>query len=204
MEQISTLADCCLQNASELVEEARLLFMRKRYARALFLSVVALEETSKRDILWQAILIRDDEKEWKKFWEKLRSHKTKLATMLRDHISINDSMDKTTPRERIHEYMKEFVRVETDAGFIDLVKQWSLYVDMVDNKPILPSWKFNKEYVSKTIKLAEQHLEYHRRFKPTNEELETHLNLKKKMKKGETFIDYWYRTHGYLEREKDS
>ena len=89
IEQITNLSNYCLQNASELIKEARLLFENKRYARSVFLSMVALEETSKRDITLQAILIGENEKQWGEFWEKFRSHRAKIAKMLQDYIVVD-------------------------------------------------------------------------------------------------------------------
>jgi len=199
IEQITNLSDYCLQNASELVEEARLLFSNKRYARALFLSILALEETSKRDILWQAIFLGEDEKQWKEFWNKFLSHDVKLATVLWDYITIRSNKEKNTPREILHEYLSEMKKAEGEAKEISSFKEWAMYVDVIDGKPIIPSQVVDRGFALTMLKSAQKHLEHHRKFKPTAKEIETNLSLKKKMKKGESFIDYWYRTRGNID-----
>jgi AbiV family abortive infection protein len=195
IEQIKNLSDYCLQNASALVEEAELLFHNKKYARAFFLSVLALEETSKRDILWQAIFLKEDEKQWKKFWKKFRSHDIKLARMLQDYITTRSSKEKNTPREILYEYLSEVRRAEGEAKEICSFKESAMYVDVIDGLPIMPSQVIDRGFALVMLKLAQKHLGHHREFKPTAKEVETNLRLKKKMKTGESFIDYWYRTH---------
>ena len=204
IERIRKLSDYCLKNASELVHDARVLLGRKRYARAFFLSMVALEETAKRDILWKAILIGDDKKQWNEFWKEFLSHKTKLSRVLQNHISINPNTDKYTPVEIIDKYLQEIEKTKTDANLFDLAKQLSLYVDIVEEEPNLPSRQLKKRHASEVLAFAEANLEYHRSFKPTDEEIEAVLNIKKKMKEDESFIDYWHRTHAHSESEKDS
>lgn len=196
VEQIRVLSDYCLQNASELVSEAKLLFENKKYARSFFLSTIAIEETSKRDVLWEAILLGEDEKQWKRFWNKFRNHDVKLARMLQDYITTRSNRKENTPLEIVREYLTEMKKAEGEAKEANLVKQWAMYVDVVDGKAVSPSQIIGRKAASKTLKLAQQHLEIHRRFKPTAQELESRLSFKKKMKKGESFIDYWFRTHG--------
>ena len=122
-EQIRVLSDYCLQNASELVEEAKLLFENKKYARSFFLSTIALEEVSKRDVLWGAIFLGEDEQQWKKFWNKFRHHDVKLARMLKDYITIHSSREEKTPRLVIDEYLTEMQRAEGEAKEMNLAKQ---------------------------------------------------------------------------------
>jgi AbiV family abortive infection protein len=200
IEQITNLSDYCLQNASELVEEAELLFSHKRYARSLFLSILALEETSKRDILWQAIFLGEDEGRWKKFWKKFLSHDVKLAAMLDDYITTRSSKEKNTPYEILSEYLNEMRRAKEEAREICSFKEWAVYVDVIDGQPIMPSKVIDQKFALTMLESAQKHLENHRKFKPTDKEIETSLRLRKKMKKGESFIDYWYRTHKDIHR----
>jgi AbiV family abortive infection protein len=198
IKQITVLSDYCLQNASALIEEARLLFSNKRYARAFFLSVLALEEASKRDILWQAIFLGEDEKQWKEFWNKFLNHDVKLTTALWDHMIVYSNKGKKTPREIIYEHLREMRRLEGEAKEISSFKKWAMYVDVIDSQPIMPSQVVDRKFALTMLESAKKHLEHHRKFKPTAKEIETNLSLKKKMKKGESFIDYWYRTRGNI------
>jgi AbiV family abortive infection protein len=200
IKQITALSDYCLQNASELVEEAKLLFSNKRYARSFFLSVLALEEASKRDILWQAIFLGEDEKEWKEFWNKFLNHDIKITTMLWDHITVYSNKGKNTPREILSAHLREMKRAEGEAKEISSFKEWAMYVDVIDGQPIMPSQVVDRKFALTMLESAQKHLEHHRQFKPTAREIETNLRLRKKMKKGESFIDYWYRTRGNIDR----
>lgn len=66
------------QNASELVEEAKILFAAKRYARAFSLTVLSLEELAKPVLLLNAIFFEKNDKEaWSALWNALRSHESK-------------------------------------------------------------------------------------------------------------------------------
>ena len=198
IKQITVLSDYCLQNASELVEEARLLFSNKRYARAFFLSVLTLEEASKRDILWQAIFLGEDEKQWKEFWNKFLNHDVKLTTALWDHMIVYSNKAKNTPREIFYEHLREMKRLEGEAKEINSFKKWAMYVDVIEGQPITPSQIVDRKFALIMLESAQKHLEHHRKLKPTAKEIETNLRLKKKMKEGESFIDYWYRTHSNI------
>ena len=195
LEQITTLSDYCLQNASELVSEAKLLFENEKYARSLFLSILALEETSKRDVLWEAIFLGDDEKKWKSFWNRFRDHNTKLARMLKDYITIRSNREENTSFGILDEYLTKMKKAEEDAKEVNLVKLSAMYVGIVDGRISTPSQVITRKGASEILKLAQQHLEVHRSFKPTAQEVESRLSLKSKMKSGEDFIDYWYRIH---------
>ena len=50
---------------------------------------------------------------------------------------------------------------------------------------------------------AEHYLEVHQRFKPTSEEVDSRLTIKDEMKKGESFIDYWYRKRGWSKPQEN-
>jgi len=203
IKQITVLSNYCLQNASALIEEARLLFGDKRYARAFFLSVLALEEASKRDILWQAIFLGEDEKQWKEFWNKFLNHDIKLTTALWDHITVYSNKGKNTPREILAAHLREMRRAKGEAKEISTFKEWAMYVDVIEGQPIMPSQVVDRKFALTMLESAQKHLEHHRKFKPTAKEIETNLRLKKKMKKGESFIDYWYRTHGNINSAKE-
>lgn len=202
VEQIKTLSEYCLKNASELVSEAQLLFENKKYARSFFLSVLALEETSKRDVLFEAVFLGEDDKEWKSFWNRFRRHDVKLASMLKDYITIRSNRKEHTPFEIVREYLTKVKMAGEDAKEVNLIKMWAIYADIFEGKPFGPSQVISKKLASTLLKKAQQHLDFHHSFKPTAQELEINLSIKSEMKEGESFIDYWYRTHGYKSQAK--
>jgi AbiV family abortive infection protein len=66
------------QNASELVEGAKILFAAKRYARAFSLAVLSLEELAKPVWLLNAVFFeKGDQEAWRALWIVLRSHEAK-------------------------------------------------------------------------------------------------------------------------------
>ena len=91
--------------------------------------------------------------------------------------------------------MSEIKATELQAKKVELAKQWAMYVDLVDGEVFTPSQAFSRKSAFEVLKLAEDHLQYHLKFKPTDEELEAFLSLKAKMKEGEDFIGYFKRTH---------
>ena len=196
-EEIENLSDYCLQNAGELIEEAGILLQHKKYTRSYALSVIAMEAISKRELLWEAIWLGDDEQKWRKFWEKFKSHRVKLSQMLKNYIDITISKKADTPRKVLDDYLSKMVKAkaksQTEASYFDSSKQWAFYVDSVESKIIVPSQYIPRKLAQGTLKWAEHYLEIHRRFKPTSEEVNLRLTIKNDMKKGESFIDYWYR-----------
>jgi len=202
VEEIEKLSDYCLQNAGELIQEAGILLQHKRYARSYALSVVAMEEISKRELLWEAIWLGDDKQKWRKFWEKFKSHRVKLSQMLKNYIDITISKKADTPRKVLDDYLSKMAKAQaksqTEASYFDSSKQWALYVDSVEGKITVPSQYIPRKLAQGMLKWAEYYLEIHRRFKPTSEEINSRLAIKNDMKEGENFIDYWYRKRGLI------
>jgi AbiV family abortive infection protein len=77
--QIAAGMHLCYMNARALAEEARLLRENSRYARALSLTILALEELGKIPLIYNMILYKaDDAKPWREFWKTFQSHQIKL------------------------------------------------------------------------------------------------------------------------------
>ncbi len=73
--QISNGIILCLENASKLIEEAEILFNKKRYARTLSLAILSLEELGKIPMLVGAIHIsKSDKKRIKNFHKGFKNH----------------------------------------------------------------------------------------------------------------------------------
>ena len=202
VEEIEKLSDYCLQNAGELIQEAGILLKHKRYARSYALSVVAMEEISKRELLWEAIWLGDDKQKWEEFWGKFKSHRVKLSQMLKNYIDITISKRADTPRKVLDDYLskvaKSKAKSQTEAYYFDRCKQRAFYVDAVAGKLIAPSQYIPRKTAQGMLKWAEHYLEIHRGFKPTREEVNSRLAIKNDMKEGENFIDYWYRKRGLI------
>ncbi len=67
------------ENSKELLEEARLLFENKRYARCYALDQIAHEELAKLPIIYQEATRSyfKEPHDWKNFHKRLRSHELK-------------------------------------------------------------------------------------------------------------------------------
>jgi len=202
VEEIEKLSDYCLQNAGELIVEAGILFQNKKYARSFALSIIAVEEISKRELLWEAIWLGDDEQKWRKFWREFNSHRVKLSQMLKNYVDIDISKKFNAPIKAVDVYLskvaKAEVRSQTEAYYFDRCKQWAFYVDAVEGKLIAPSQYIPQKTAQGMLNWAEHYLEVHRGFKPTREEVNSRLAIKNDMKEGEDFIDYWYRKRGLI------
>ena len=85
IKDISLGMRACAQNANELIQEATLLVTSGHNARAFFIYYTACEELAKFSIFEAAgkRLAQGDPPNWKRFWQRLRSHDSKLA-----HIEI--------------------------------------------------------------------------------------------------------------------
>jgi len=72
----------CYKNAKSLRDEAILLKENGYQARALSLTILALEELGKIPLILNMIfLLEKDDEAWRKPWKELLSHKTKIGVM---------------------------------------------------------------------------------------------------------------------------
>ncbi len=182
--QIRTLADHCLRNASKIIDESKLLFENRRYSRSFFLSWTAMEELSKRDMLFYAIFNGRDEARWNKFWREFRSHRPKIAKTLQHYYHLEVA--------NFEDWFKQLGKSKQDAVDFNLAKQRALHVDILHGKSYIPS--YSKGMAGSAIRIAEHQLKLHMEVKPTKEKLKISLEMKRDMKEGEHFIDWWMRT----------
>jgi len=128
-------------NASELVEDARLLASKSRIARAAALAVLALEELGKiPDMFDTAVVakVTGESDVWKQFWRRSVKHKSKQERIaaygkLSAKLAVEDAPSTGT-------YFLPY------AGFlpheildkIDVLKQRNFYVDFVNDRFVVP------------------------------------------------------------------
>jgi AbiV family abortive infection protein len=122
-DEIARGAHYCWSNAVSLLADVRILVSRSRYARALSLTILALEELAKPPLLW-GLDPGDDPKKWKSFWtEQFSRHPTK-----QNAIAAYGSL--TGLGQDIY-----WLKMHPDiVKALDTWKQWGFYVDCVDNK----------------------------------------------------------------------
>lgn len=154
LDQLKIARQKALTNARELVEEAKLLFEKEHWARALFLSQIAGEEIGKYILLSSTAvnLIAGDEIQWSKFWKRLTSHREK-QTMI---TYIEDILLDQPFSDDLSHYFKE---LEKQVNDMEVFKQKSLYCDFTLDFPHSPSDVVTKEIAENALKWSNGRLE---------------------------------------------
>lgn len=146
-EEIIHATECISRNARELLEDAKLLFDHKRYARATSLAILAIEESSKSASLLNYYQIQSEPESRKKFWSEYRSHPKKIE---RKFLALSLS-------GAINEEMSEEEAKRRAAG-INLHKQSGLYADCYEHGGsglwMAPSELLSKSQAEVTLKFA--------------------------------------------------
>lgn len=119
----------CYMNAQALADEAKLLKENSHFARALSLTILALEELGKIPIICDMILYRaDDNEAWRKSWGKFQSHKFKLGVW-------------TIYGKRLLRLLDKDYETELPSGIeplADKFKQLGFYTNFFKDQFILP------------------------------------------------------------------
>jgi AbiV family abortive infection protein len=139
------------ENAEELLQESRLLFENKRYARAYTLAQIAHEELAKLPIIYQEATrsFFKESHDWKTFYKRLRSHESKnkqnfvySQTML--NASGNDSIN------------LEYEKIKDNLTFVNHLKNVSLYADIKNNKFTKPALEIKKNLAKTQLELVKE------------------------------------------------
>jgi len=140
-----------LQNARELLEESQILLTQGKYARAYFLSAIAIEELGKHIMLVSlAIRIVLGNVNWNNFWKRFRDHKSKTLTFLHTE---NTALSK----DRIL-FPPDFI--DNGATSLEEYKLQTLYSDMKNERFVCPNDIVNESLAKKVVDLAEKRLKY--------------------------------------------
>jgi len=183
------LLDYCLLNAQRLMEGAELLFEQKMYSISLFLSLLAVEELGKREMLPQHIWVIDNDKECQKFWQRFRNHKDKLYWAYNRFIEI-DTDDKRNARVDWSSLLRKRDEEAKSFAFnLNQLKQLATYVNIVESEVVNPK-KVYKRHALPSLQLSKQLLDYHIKKMPTDEIIDYYKNTKKKRRKNESLADY--------------
>jgi len=136
-EQVAVLLHFCFCNALDLYNEAELLRKNRKYARAFYLCIVALEELAKIPLALNAVFLpKSDQGAWTNFWKMFNSHTIK-QNAIRQYGQTFLTRDKF--------YLKRI----SEKFPVNKLKLASLYVDCLNGHPFRPNKIFNKE--SKSI-----------------------------------------------------
>lgn len=130
------------RNAERLAKDARLLLDNDRYASALALAILAIEETGKVAILRQ-IAVASNDKELIARWKDYRTHTTKNA-----HWPLIDMYLKGA--RRLQDFLPMFDPNAEHPKMMDTVKQLSLYTDSFKKG----TWTVPEQLVKKELVLG--------------------------------------------------
>jgi AbiV family abortive infection protein len=127
------------QNAARLAKDARLLLENERYASALALAVLSIEESGKGPVL-RGLAVASDDKEVVEKWREYRSHTSKnLMWPLLDRIAKG--------ARKLDDFLPMFEPNAEHPQLLDAIKQISLYTDSfkkghwsVPEKPRRPAY----------------------------------------------------------------
>lgn len=153
LEDIANLINSCRDNAETLINDAKLLLENGRYARALSLSILSLEELSKIPMLMTTATFEKNETEsWKKFRNRFYSHNSKVSMsswmlILANKDAKVDDIFEEHSHQRLISYFKEI-------GF---------YAGFIGNEIWSPK-KIPKELAVRGVSIAEQRIKAHRKY----------------------------------------
>lgn len=175
-----------IENAGELLEEAEILYSNNKHNRALYLSCIGNEEIGKYIFLSSMIIrvIYEKNIDWKKFWNKFRSHKEKSTILFVVEDVVFDLYG---------ELEEEFIP-EDESKIQEILKLSSLYSDYANNTFYKPSDMERNEITYDAIKLLRARVQH---FKDNflNTSTEEYINSLTKES-----ISSWYSELGIKEK----
>lgn len=140
-----------LQNASELVEEAQLLFAHGHWSRVVFLCCISGEELGKCFISLSAVMNRRtgafDERRYK---TRFRTHREKIAVLnFFEDIFVSSS-----------DMPIEASQIDADTQVTEKTKLASLYCDFYGAKAHAPSELITEKLASEVLKLSKSRVNH--------------------------------------------
>jgi len=146
--EIAAGMNASTQNARRLVKDARLLFENERYASALSLAILSIEESGKNHILRGLALARN-EKELKEYWRDYRSHTKKnvLWPLIEKFVK---------GARRAQDFSSLFDKDADHTHLLDKMKQISIYTDCFKQGHwSVPEQVITKEHVQDLLVVAD-------------------------------------------------
>lgn len=139
-EQIVRGMEAIDRNSREIIDDAKLLLENDRNARALSLSVIALEESAKKSALLVLYAVQVDGELRKKIWKEYRSHTSKASFLVR-RPALRGAFEGQNIEEKAQRMGK----------IMDLYKQLGLYADSYESDEGDKSWSIPSESVTPDI-----------------------------------------------------
>lgn len=125
--QIAEGINLAMINAARLIEDAEILFERKRFPSAAALAILAIEEGGKGSILRGLAIIQDDDALRKRSWRDYRKHTKKNVGWLAPYLFRSKQARGLDDLAPLHQKDAPHVFI------LDQVKQLSLYTDCLGN-----------------------------------------------------------------------
>jgi AbiV family abortive infection protein len=127
------------RNAKSLYEDAKLLFENERYARAISLSILSIEESGKPSIL-RSILLEEDDKEILKLWKAYRRHYDKNSMWIVPELIANGAV-------HFNDMYKIIDTESSHSETLDNLKQLCFYTDVFSKA----KWSFPENIASEEL-----------------------------------------------------
>lgn len=182
-----------LENAEQLVEEASLLLDNNRFARAYTLAHLACEETAKIPMVTNAVCssILNDDMDWKKFYNRMRSHNEKITGFMVTNTFFNIDID-----EGIRDIIENYENVDfSNVKNLNNLKNNSIYAGFINNKFYKPSEIITEDIATKQVKTAFNLLKFHK------ENLDQIQNNLKAIKEDSKFREFFKRVNDEKQME---
>ncbi|MCL4415619.1 MAG: AbiV family abortive infection protein, partial [Actinobacteria bacterium] len=147
---ISTMVKASLGNASNLLNEAKILADNNRIERAFFLTVIAVEEMGKATMYNNSVQYGDDNNLFRNKFNKFKTkHSFKIfkSIVLANHLNMDFNLD--------------FTDAEILSKDIDALKMSSLYVDLKSGKVVSPVTEIKAYDFKKMSEFASQLMNRH-------------------------------------------
>jgi len=141
-----------LKNARDLVRDAEILLKNKRWARTVFLTMIAVEELGKYLMIVSALVnVLGGKVEWGKFWKRFRNHEEKLGNVVMFNAGLADSVEQTIA----------LIEKSTDhTKLLQSKKLNALYTDYRSSRFIVPMHVVKAQQARKALKDARSVLMY--------------------------------------------
>ncbi|MCM4171869.1 AbiV family abortive infection protein [Arenibacter sp. TNZ] len=146
-----------LSNATDLFDDAEILFKLKRYPRAYALYQYTIEEVGKAFLIYNFVLSKNhnNEHEQKEFKKEFRDHKTKTQNAIGLDIMLAFAVPEKKTKSAI---MYQVAEHEKKIKKINDLKNSSFYTDLRNNKFILPQEIIDEKITTEIQSVAQTRL----------------------------------------------
>lgn len=141
------------ENSKELLEESRLLYENKKYARSYALAQIAHEEMAKLPMIYQEATrsFFKETHDWKNFYKRLRNHSSKN----KQNFVFYQVMLNASGEDRLN---LEYDKIKDNLTFVNHMKNVSFYADIKNDRFTKPSNEINEKLSKAQLELAEEML----------------------------------------------